>query len=254
MRVAPPSDSMLPMNSVTQRHTLLVLSILLSVSPSVSWSAQDPPLAAPAIARMVRLPAGGLQAVETTDGELLFLSDTGRYAFRGPAADLWHGAKLTDLDTLQRLAGRIDLSRLKLDAGELGAIDIGAGPDVIVFVDPYCLHSKAVLQDLDGLVSRYRFRLVPLPVLREASQQAVLALDCLAATAPDAARQALMGKTAMAQLPKPTGDRGQAPAQRALITAQILGIQGTPFLIAPDGRMRQGRPDTLGDWLDGRSL
>ena len=58
----------------------------------------------------------------------------------------------------------------------------------------------------------------------------------------------------MAQLPKPTGDCGQAPAQRALITAQILGIQGTPFLIAPDGRMRQGRPDTLGDWLDGRSL
>jgi thiol:disulfide interchange protein DsbC len=43
-----------------------------------------------AIRRMARLPVGGLQAVETTDGQLLFISDTGRYVVRGNADDLWH--------------------------------------------------------------------------------------------------------------------------------------------------------------------
>ncbi|WP_236849037.1 disulfide isomerase DsbC N-terminal domain-containing protein [Candidatus Thiodictyon syntrophicum] len=41
-----------------------------------------------AIRRMARLPVGGLQAVETTDGQLLFISDTGRYVVRGKAYDL----------------------------------------------------------------------------------------------------------------------------------------------------------------------
>ena len=95
-----------------------------------------------AIRRMARLSVGGLQAVETTDGQLLFISDTGRYVLRGKAYDLWH---------------------------------------------------------------------------------------CLATTDRAAA-------------PAATGC-GQQTAQRTLITVQMFGVRGTPFVIAPDGRLhRTPRP------------
>ena len=91
--------------------------------------------------------------------------------------------------------------------------------------------------------------LVPLPVLGESSQQAVLAIDCLSTTDPEQARRALLGGLDARSLPLPKDGCGQAEAQRALIAAQILGVQGTPYLIAPDGRLRQGLPEDLGAWL-----
>ena len=49
----------------------------------------------------------------------------------------------------------------------------------------------------------------------------------------------------------PEGTCGQASAQRALVTAQLLGIAGVPYLIAPDGRLQQGVPADLEAWLEG---
>ena len=220
--------------------------LALSAAPCVAENAD--PLQAPGIARMARLPVAGLQAVETSDGALMFFSDNGRYVLRGAALDLWHGAKLTAFDQAQRLAGRIDLARLKLDVKELGAIDLGEGPEVVVFVDPFCPHCAELYGDIKALTGMYRFRLVPIPVLGEPSQRAVLALDCLSSRDPAKAREALLDAHANA-LPAPADGCGAGTAQRALIAAQILGIQGTPFLIAPDGRVRPGRPGDLAAWL-----
>ncbi|MFZ0791165.1 MAG: hypothetical protein WAM94_16245, partial [Chromatiaceae bacterium] len=106
------------------RHAALPSCIVVLALAAASAVAKDAdPLQSPGIARMARLPVAGLQAVETRDGELLFLSDNGRYVLRGGALDLWHGAKLNSFDQVQRLAGRIDLARLKLDVKALGAID-----------------------------------------------------------------------------------------------------------------------------------
>jgi thiol:disulfide interchange protein DsbC len=52
-------------------------------------------------------------------------------------------------------------------------------------------------------------------------------------------------------VPAATGTCGQQTAQRTLITAQMFGVGGTPFVIAPDGRLHQGRPDDLAGWLAG---
>ena len=203
---------------------------------------------APAIRRLARLPTQGLQAVETVDGQLLYLSDNGRYLIRGTAYDLWHGAELTSLAQAEDLAGRIDLKRLKLDPADLGALDTGTGPAVLVFVDPQCPHCADLLADLPSLTDRYRFRLIPRPHRRRVSV-AVLALHCLASTDPAAALKALFEHTDVP--PATPGGCGQGTAQRALVTAQLLGVRGTPFLIAPDGRLRQGRPADLAGWLAG---
>lgn len=230
------------------RHLGASLAALGLAAASLANPGMAEPLPSASIARMAQLPSGGLQAVETTDGELLFFSENGRYVLRGSAVDLWHGAKLTAFDQTQHLAGRIDLARLKLDVADLGAIDVGEGPEVVIFVDPFCPHCTALYDDLAPLRATYRFRLVPIPVLGEPSQRAVLALACLSGTDPDRAREALLGGLT-ADLPEPAAGCGEAVAQRTLIAAQILGIRGTPFLIAPDGRLRQGRPDDLAGWL-----
>jgi thiol:disulfide interchange protein DsbC len=199
---------------------------------------------------MQRLPVAGVQMLAAGE-RLLFVSANGRYVFTGPAWDLWHGARLGSLDEAARLAGRIDLERLGLDPGSLGALDLGAGEgEVLAFVDPRCPHCRALLDELPGLAGDYRFRLVPLPVLGPDSERAVMRLACLADADPAAAREALLADR-IDGLPEPDGTCGQAPAQRALVTAQLLGITGVPYLIAPDGRLRQGAPADLRAWLEG---
>ena len=183
---------------------------------------------------------------------MLFVSDNGRYVFTGHAWDLWHGAKLETLEEGTGLASRIDLKRLGLDPAALGALDLGSGAaEVVVFVDPRCPHCRGLLEQLPALAAKYRFRLVPLPVLGPDSETAVARLGCLAEKDPSSAREALLaGKTD--RLPAPDGTCGQAPAQRALVTAQLLGVAGVPYLIAPDGRLQQGVPADLEAWLEGK--
>jgi len=199
---------------------------------------------------MQRLPVAGVQMVQAGE-RVLFVSANGRYVFTGPAWDLWHGAKLQSLEEGARLAERIDLKRLGLDPENLGALDVGNGErEVIVFVDPRCPHCRSLLGRLPGLAERYRFRLVPLPVLGPDSETAVARLGCLAEQDQAAAREALLAD-GLDELPAPEGTCGQTAAQRALVTAQLLGIAGVPYLIAPDGRLQQGVPVDLEAWLEG---
>jgi thiol:disulfide interchange protein DsbC len=181
---------------------------------------------------------------------VLFVSANGRYVFTGPAWDLWHGAKLQTLEEGARLAERIDLKRLGFDPATLGALDLGSGDrDVVAFVDPLCPHCRSLIDKLPALAERYRFRLVPLPVLGPDSETAVARLGCLAEQDPAAAREALLADK-LNRLPPPESACGQASAQRALVTAQLLGIAGVPYLIAPDGRTQQGLPADLDAWLE----
>ena len=199
---------------------------------------------------MQRLPVAGVQMVQAGE-RVLFVSANGRYVITGPAWDLWHGAKLESLEEGARLAERIDLERLGLDPASLGALDLGSGKrDVIVFLDPLCPHCRELLSQLPGLSENYRFRLVPLPVLGPDSEAAVARLGCLAERDPVAAREAQLADT-LDELPVPEGACGQAAGQRALVTAQLLGIAGVPHLIAPDGRLQQGVPTDLEAWLEG---
>jgi thiol:disulfide interchange protein DsbC len=85
---------------------------------------------------------------------------------------------------------------------------------VVVFVDPRCPHCRALLNQLPALAGRYRFRLVPLPILGSDSEAEVLRLACAAERDPTVAREALLAGTAGA-LPSPPGPAGRpAPSAR----------------------------------------
>jgi thiol:disulfide interchange protein DsbC len=249
------------MKPIANTSLTTVLLALLSGAPVFAAESDTTESSAPevggiqellrGISGMQRLPVAGVQMVEAGE-RVLFLSANGRYVFTGPAWDLWHGARLQTLDEAARLADRIDLKRLGLDPAALGALDLGSGDrDVVVFVDPRCPHCRRLMDQLPTLAERYRFRLVLLPVLGPESEAAVVRLACLAEQDPSAARDALLAET-VEGLPAPTGTCGQAPVQRALVTAQLLGLAGVPYLIAPDGRLRQGVPEDLDAWLEGK--
>lgn len=201
-----------------------------------------------------RLPVSGVQMVQSGE-QVFFVSANGRYAFLGPGFDLWHGTRLTALAEADRLMNRIDRSRLKLTGEDLGALDLGTGEaEVLVFVDPHCPQCAALLERMRALpeaaLTTYRFRLIPLPVLSQASQRDALALNCLAETDRPGALAALLEQRTD-RLPPANGRCGQGAIQRALVTAHLLGIERVPFLIAPDGRLQAGAPADLRAWLAG---
>ncbi|KAA6187924.1 thioredoxin fold domain-containing protein [Thiohalocapsa marina] len=236
-----------------------------SLPPTLSW------LAAPMEAS-VQLPGTGVQMIEA-DGQQFFLAGNGRYVLTGPAWDLWHGERLASVAEASALAGRIDLTRLPLDATELGAFRSGAGqgagqgaaagptdredgaesasspaPEapVWVFVDPLCPHCRDLLQTLN--TEGIEANVVLLPIGGKASVQAARQIHCAADRA--VAWSALLQATST-DLPTPAPDCDTQPLVRALITAQLLGVEQVPLLIAPDGRLHQGVPEQLQAWLAG---
>ena len=158
---------------------------------------------------------------------------------------------VTELDQVGPIANRIDLSKMKLKIDDLGPVTVGSGkPQVVVFVDPRCPYCGKVQKQMEAIKRQYTFKLVPIPVLGPESHSLAVKIGCLLQTpSKDKARDALM-RQAYDTLPSetdPTCDR--EPVQRAMVAAKLFGIDGVPFLIAPDGRTFKVAPDSLADWL-----
>ena len=196
------------------------------------------------------LPIHGLNMVKA-GGKTFFMSDNGRFVITGTLLDVWNRVTVTELDQVDQIANRIDLSKMKLKIDDLGPATIGTGkPQVVVFVDPRCPYCGKVQKQMETLKSQYTFKLVPIPVLGSESQSLVVKIGCLLQTpSKDKARDALMHQT-YDTLPSAIDSKcDREPVQRAMVTAKLFGIDGVPFLIAPDGRTFKGAPESLADWL-----
>jgi len=242
---------------------LALLPLLCSMVAAVS--ADDAPPLSPAniaasllsvnIDGMQDLPITGLKMVKTGD-KVVFMSNNGRFAFYGgKLLDVWTQQEIKDLPDIDRIAKRIDLSRMKLNIDDLGAVTVGHGKGIVlVFIDPRCPYCAKVMKDLQTLQARYTFKLVMVPILGQESQTVVVQLACQLAsgdqTIRDAVRQRLLTQN-YAGLPTDNPSHcNKAPLQKAIVTAKLFGLPGVPFLIAPDGRTHSGAPEALADWLD----
>jgi len=206
---------------------------------------------------MQDLPITGLKMVKTGD-KVVFMSGNGRFAFYGgKLLDVWTQQEIKDLPDIDRIAKRIDLSRMKLNIDDLGPVTIGHGKGIVlVFIDPRCPYCAKVMKDLQALQEHYTFKLVMVPILGRESQTVVVQLACQLAsenkTLRDAVRQRLLTQD-YAGLPTDNPAHcNKAPLQKAIITAKLFGLPGVPFLIAPDGRTHSGAPEVLSDWLDNK--
>jgi len=243
------------------RHTSFLMSLLIFAS--ATFAANPPKVAASDIAAsllsikidgMQDLPISGLKMVKT-GVQTVFISSNGRFAFYGgKLMDVWTQQEIKDLPDIDKIANRIDLSRMKLNVDDLGPVAVGQGKEsVLVFIDPRCPYCGKVMKDLQALQDKYTFKLVMVPILGTESQNIVVQLACQLSSADaktkESVRERLL-KQDYTRLPieQPT-QCNKEPLQKAIVTAKLFGLQGVPFLIAPDGRTHSGAPEVLADWL-----
>ena len=206
---------------------------------------------------MQDLPITGLKMIKTGD-KVVFMSSNGRFAlYGGKLLDVWTQQEIKELADIDRIANRIDLSRMKLNIDDLGPVTVGHGKDtVLVIIDPRCPYCGKVMKDLQALQAlqdRYTFKLVMVPILGQESLNIVVQLACQQASGDkslqDSVRERLLAQD-FTGLPTDNPKQcNKEPLQRAIVTAKLFGLPGVPYLIAPDGRTHSGAPESLADWL-----
>lgn len=203
-----------------------------------------------AISDMVKIETQGIMAA-TSDGNdaIVVMTDNGRYAIVGKIYDMWQGKNLYTLDEVRASKNIINLKALNINSADLGPITFGSGPkEAVVFVDPNCPHCAALMAKMVPLVGQYTFRIMVVPALGKTSEMPTVFISC--AKDRQAAMKTLMAHGRADALEQDPGcDKG--PIQRRLVSAQLFGIRGVPFVIAPDGRTNAGNPADLERFLAG---
>jgi thiol:disulfide interchange protein DsbC len=234
----------------------LTLATIMFFEPAIA-SAQSPASQARSdlvgqIRATQKIPGGGFAAVESEGTEgLTFLSDNGRYAIVGTLYDVWSGKRIGSISQLRGEAARIDFGRLGINMSDIGALTIGRGPkQAVIFVDPKCPYCHKVLGMAAALGDAYTFKIIVAPVLGKESENLTRMVSC--AKDEGAAVAALTsGRTAQMQALEQSGSCDLAKIQKRLVTAQLLGVRGVPFLIGPAGITYEGAPSDLRAWLAG---
>lgn len=246
---------------MTLPYFVLLLSTLLSIVQAHADTSTQAPVSEIAsgllsikIDGMQELPITGMKMVKSGE-QTVFISSNGRFAFYGgKLMDIWTQQEIKDLADIDKIANRIDLSRMKLKADDLGAVTIGHGKaEAWVFIDPRCPYCAKVINELQALQGQYTFKLVMIPILGPESQNIVVQLSCQSGTgdtkAKNAVRDRLLKQDYNGLPTEPPTSCNKEPLQKAVVTAKLFDLKGVPFLIAPDGRTHSGAPETLADWL-----
>lgn len=205
------------------------------------------------IDRIETLPVGDLKAVMGQDGNVLYISENGRFVLVGQVYDNWDGKFLNSLDDVEDAATRIHLENLKVDLDKLNTISLGHGKrTVAVLTDPLCEVCSKLVAEARKVVKEqpeaYTFKFIVIPALGDKSNQLAHSLFCAKdkSHALDALANNLLGEMPQQENCNDDGYR------QTLIFATFLGVKGVPMLIAPNGEIGQGMPGDLSAWLAAR--
>ena len=206
------------------------------------------------IERVVTIPADQVRVVKPSGGApLVFIIGNGRFAFSGPLIDVWEKKKLTTLEEIEAAANRIDLQKLGFQADKLNLIRVGEGKKVItVFVDPLCGWCHRLLREIQEdktFLKDYRLDLIVAAVMGEQSKKLARLIACADATDKQKYEAMLAGARTIEALKQKPECNGEALA-RTELTLGAMGISGTPYVIAPDGRTSRGKPSVLRNFLE----
>ncbi|MDF5485055.1 thioredoxin fold domain-containing protein, partial [Vibrio parahaemolyticus] len=146
------------------------------------------------------------------------------------------------MSQMRDVAERIHFKSMGMDVDTLNTVSMGRGDkEVVVFVDPRCAVCHQLMGDAKSLVDDYTFKFIVIPALGAESNRLAKNLYC--AKDKTHALNALMNNTLGSLPSKETCDPGQY--DQTLLTAHFIGIEGVPFVVAPDGRVSKGRPKNL---------
>lgn len=194
------------------------------------------------------LPVNGMMAA-VKNGKLAFVSSNGRFVFQGKVYDVWNGKDLETLDDVRHAYNYMNLKKLDFRADMLKPYVVGNGAkEVIGFFDPYCPSCHLLIEDARK-ESEYTFKFIPIPVMGDASIKAIRFAFCSADK--EKAEEILMGKVKPENLPDDEfPDCDTTAIAKRVVTTQILGLQGVPFMVRDDGLVRSGYiKGDLNKWL-----
>lgn len=233
------------------KKTLLIIMIMaLLAAPGFAQQASIQKLKS--IDAMQVLPSNQINMVEAS-GQVFFVTQNGRYVIKGDLYDMWSGGALvSSVAELNASSSKIDLDKIGIKMDDLFNLQYGNGPKTVtMFVSPGCGYCKKTLQEMisSDLAEKYTFNIIPLPFLGQKSQDSVKRLAAAALNNPADALNALVNDDYSSLAQKDGGD--VEGIKRAMITAQILGINQVPVLLADNGTMLVGAPQNLTNWLQG---
>lgn len=195
------------------------------------------------------LPINGMVAAVKND-KLAFVSDNGRFVFRGTLYDTWSQKEITSLADADRAFSYIDLAKLRFQVDDLAPFTYGTGPkEVVIFTDPQCPSCHQLLQDLKK-VEGYTFKILELSAMGPESGRIVRSLHCAKDKAE--ALAVALGETKPRVVDQVGEDCDTSAIGKRIISAQMFGVKGVPFMIRNDGLIRHGyEKGSLQSWLAG---
>ncbi len=232
------------------KYSLALLGLTISMVASVF--AADEPAEALAARLKEMYPATKIERVQRSEIPALFevvmgknaayTDTTGRYFVFGHLFDMKEQRDLT-ADRVEK-AARIAFGELPL-ADAIKTVR-GKGERVVaVFSDPDCPYCRKLESELDKLdnVTLYTF-IYPLEGLHPEAKDKSIAVWCASSRSKAWAELMKSGKV-------PTSRACDHPIERNIQLGQRLGIQGTPTLLAADGRILPGAApkERIEQWL-----
>lgn len=215
--------------------------IALSLLNSITVSADQP--------KVEYLPINGMIVAEK-DGLVKIASANGRFEFRGTLIDRWSDQQILTLEDARHSMNHIKLDGINMNQDEaLAPYKFGTGPkNIMVFIDPNCPACGLLMDEIPENSTEYTFNVIPVGLLGDQSRNIVSGLTCAKDQA--AAKKQIKTKTfsPLAQ------DEGCALdlITRRMFTAQLLNVNGLPFMIRDDGLISRGFPKLgLEAWLKG---
>ncbi|RPV61483.1 protein-disulfide isomerase [Pseudomonas aeruginosa] len=186
------------------------------------------------------------------NGNLAFISDNGRFVFRGTVYDTWSKKNIESLADADEAYKTIDLKETKFRVDDLAPLTIGSGDKtVIIFTDPFCPSCHILLEDVKKTPG-YTFKIVYVPLLGDDSQKVVKAMHCL--KDKDKAESVMLGNSKPLSIvgKDEVADCDTSPIAKRIVSAHMFGIKGVPFMIRDDGLIRLGYDKgALQGWLSG---
>ena len=224
------------------KTAFIILSLALLIPGSAL--AQETPFGS--IKSVKSLPISGVKIIESDKG-VFFVSENGRFAWKGPIYDLWNGKNVQTMEDADTVVNHIDVKKIGLKTDQLATLTIGKGSkEELIFVSSDCPHCRKLLEQAVGLGNEYRLKVVLVPMGQkslEHTKQLMCAKD------QEVALKALMSGNFESLGP---GECDLAPLQHTMVAARILGLRSVPFLIRHDGKVHTGAPKNLADWLAGK--
>ncbi|WP_193085842.1 MULTISPECIES: disulfide isomerase DsbC N-terminal domain-containing protein [Halomonas] len=200
---------------------------------------------------MTELPIKGLVGIES-DGEVLFISDNGRYAFQGRAHDLWYNLPLDNMDAINKSATTLAISEMGIDTRALNALTLG-DPDApmdqvhTVFIDPACGHCLTYVDQVADLALQdMSVSFVIIPAFGESSYAAAEHVACLDDDVDDAQLLEALLDESITSLPRREADDCDMTNYRStLVLAEQLQVDGVPFTTTAAGEVVRGIPSDI---------